>query len=120
MIEWFKVSVLKTGVFKKYRGFESHSILLKIKARDGLEPSLKDLQSFTLPLCYLAKNIMKKNNKLFIYKNKIILTNGSSLNISSVKYIKNYQLNFDIFQKKKTNKFLNKNKFNFYKKIKNF
>ena len=39
---------------------------------------------------------MKKNIKLFNYKNKIILTNGSSLTITSIKYIKNYQLNFKI------------------------
>lgn len=43
---------------------------------------------------------MKKNKKLFIYKNKIILTNGSSLKNYSIKYIKNYQLNFKMFKKK--------------------
>ena len=47
---------------------------------------------------------MKKNNKIFTYKNKIILTNGSSLRITSVKYINKYQLNLDLFQKKKINK----------------
>ena len=29
--------------------------LINKKARDGIEPSFKDLQSSTLPLCYLAK-----------------------------------------------------------------
>lgn len=47
MIEWLKVPVLKTGVFIKYRGFESHSILF-LKAKNGIEPLFKDLQSFTL------------------------------------------------------------------------
>ena len=75
------------------------------KARDGFEPSLKDLQSFTLPLCYLAKTLiiinMNRNKKFFIYKTKIILTNGSSLKINSIKYFKNYQLNLKIFKEKK-------------------
>ena len=100
---------------------------LSFKARDGLEPSLKDLQSFTLPLCYLAIikiNIyifMKKSKKLFTYKNQIILTNGSSLKITSIKYLKNYQINFKIFKEIKNNQNLNqisnKNKLNFIKKI---
>nr|YP_010395034.1 Ymf101 [Phytopythium vexans]YP_010395058.1 Ymf101 [Phytopythium vexans]DAZ89471.1 TPA_asm: Ymf101 [Phytopythium vexans]DAZ89495.1 TPA_asm: Ymf101 [Phytopythium vexans] len=64
---------------------------------------------------------MKKNKKFFTYKNKIILTDGASLKITSIKYIKNYQLNFKIFQKKKVNEnlnnILNKNKLNFIKKI---
>jgi hypothetical protein len=65
---------------------------------------------------------MKKNKKLFIYKNRIILTNGSSLKISSVKYIENYQLNIKIFKEIKINKkstqlISNKNKLNFIKKI---
>lgn len=51
MIEWFKVSVLKTEVFFNTVGSNP---TLSLKARDGIEPSLKDLQSFTLPLCYLA------------------------------------------------------------------
>lgn len=64
---------------------------------------------------------MNKNKKFFTYKNKIILTNGSSLKITSIKYIKNYQLNLKIFKEKEvitnndTN--LNKNKLNFIKKI---
>lgn len=53
MIEWFKVSVLKTEVYNNTVG--SNPTLSFKKARDGFEPSLKDLQSFTLPLCYLAK-----------------------------------------------------------------
>ena len=58
---------------------------------------------------------MNKNKKLFIYKNKIILTNGSSLKITSIKYFKNYQLNLKIFHEKKNITNLNKNKFNFFK-----
>lgn len=63
---------------------------------------------------------MNKNKKFFTYKNKIILTNGSSLKITSIKFLKNYQLNLKIF--KKNNKILtsninlNKNKLNFLKK----
>jgi hypothetical protein len=44
---------------------------------------------------------MKKNKQLFTYKNTIILTNGSSIKIPSVKYIKYYQLNIKIFTEKK-------------------
>lgn len=55
MIEWFKVSVLKTEVCNNTVG--SNPTLSLKKARDGFEPSLKDLQSYTLPLCYLAKNL---------------------------------------------------------------
>lgn len=66
--------------------------------------------------------MMKKNKKLFIYKNKIILTNGSSLKITSIKYISNYQINLNIFKKNKINDnfdiLLNKNQSNFIKKIK--
>nr|YP_010394679.1 Ymf101 [Phytophthora quercina]DAZ89116.1 TPA_asm: Ymf101 [Phytophthora quercina] len=64
---------------------------------------------------------MNKNKKFFTYKNKIILTNGSSLKITSIKYLKNYQLNLKIFKESKiitsTNINLNKNKLNFIKKI---
>lgn len=64
---------------------------------------------------------MNKNKKFFTYKNKIILTNGSSLKITSIKYIKNYQLNLKIFKEKKIitdiNNNLNKNKLNFIKKL---
>ena len=64
---------------------------------------------------------MNKNKKFFIYKNKIILTNGASIKIPSIKYFKNYQLNLKIFKEK--NIFLNpnieltKNKLSFIKKI---
>jgi hypothetical protein len=64
---------------------------------------------------------MNKSKKFFTYKNKIILTNGSSLKITSIKYIKNYQLDLKIFKEIKTNKDsninFNKNKLNFIKKI---
>lgn len=64
---------------------------------------------------------MKKSKKLFTYNNKLILTNGSSLKITSIKYLKNYQLNLKIFKEVKTDKNLNllsnKNKLNFFKKI---
>lgn len=63
---------------------------------------------------------MNKNKKFFTYKNKIILTNGSSLKITSIKFLKNYQLNLKIFKKNKkiltSNINLNKNKLNFLKK----
>nr|YP_010394285.1 Ymf101 [Phytophthora cryptogea]DAZ88293.1 TPA_asm: Ymf101 [Phytophthora cryptogea] len=65
---------------------------------------------------------MNKNKKFFTYKNKIILTNGSSLKITSIKYLKNYQLNLKIFKETKiitnTDRDLNKTKLNFIKKIK--
>nr|YP_010118076.1 ymf101 [Phytophthora palmivora]QPN54126.1 ymf101 [Phytophthora palmivora]QTV76710.1 ymf101 [Phytophthora palmivora] len=64
---------------------------------------------------------MNKNKKFFTYKNKIILTNGSSLKITSIKYLKNYQLNFKIFKETKINLNekinLNKNKLKFINKI---
>ena len=64
---------------------------------------------------------MKKSKNLFSYNNKIILTNGSSLKITSIKFFKNYQLNFKIFKEIKISKNLNqnsnKNKLNFFKKI---
>nr|YP_010394562.1 Ymf101 [Phytophthora podocarpi]DAZ88609.1 TPA_asm: Ymf101 [Phytophthora podocarpi]DAZ89038.1 TPA_asm: Ymf101 [Phytophthora podocarpi] len=64
---------------------------------------------------------MNKNKKFFTYKNRIILTNGSSLKITSIKYLKNYQLNTKIFKDIKiiinTNSNFNKNKLNFIKKI---
>jgi hypothetical protein len=64
---------------------------------------------------------MNKNKKLFNYKNRIILTNGSSLKITSIKYIENYQLNLKILKETITDKNLNltsnKNKLNFIKKI---
>lgn len=64
---------------------------------------------------------MIKSKKLFTYNNKIILTNGSSLKIKSIKYLKNYQINLKIFKEIKNEKNLNllsnKNKLNFFKKI---
>jgi hypothetical protein len=64
---------------------------------------------------------MQKSKKLFKYNNKIILTNGSSLKITSIKYLKNYQINLKIFRElkneKNLNQLLNKNKLNFLKKI---
>lgn len=64
---------------------------------------------------------MKKSKKLFTYTNQIILTNGSSLKKASIKYLKNYQINFKIFKEIKNNQNLNqitnKNKLNFIKKI---
>lgn len=64
---------------------------------------------------------MKKSKKLFTYENKIILTNGSSLKITSIKYLKNYQINLKIFKEikneKNLNQLSNKNKLNFLKKI---
>lgn len=65
--------------------------------------------------------MMKKNKNLFIYNNKIILTNGSSLKITSIKFLKNYQLNLKIFRENQNNENLNQNfnkkKLNFFKKI---
>jgi len=64
---------------------------------------------------------MQKSKKLFTYNNKIILTNGSSLKITSIKYLKNYQINLKIFREikneKNLNQLSNKNKLNFLKKI---
>lgn len=52
---------------------------------------------------------MKINKKIFIYKNRIILTNGSLINVYFTKYIKNYQLNINFFNKKKNNNTINQN-----------
>ena len=61
---------------------------------------------------------MNRNKKFFNYKNNIILTNGSSIRITSLKYFKNYQLNFKIFKKTKTIVNINnQNKISFIKKI---
>lgn len=62
---------------------------------------------------------MNQNKQFFIYKNRIILTNGSSLKITSVKYINNYQLNLKIFKEKNPANDINnnQNKSNFVKKI---
>jgi hypothetical protein len=66
---------------------------------------------------------MKKSKKIFNYQNQIILTNGSSLKITSVKYILNYQFNNILFKEKKKKdehlkQLTNSNQFNFIKKIK--
>lgn len=65
---------------------------------------------------------MKYIKKLFSYKNKIILTNGSSFKISSTKYIKNNQLNHDLFKKNvkniNLNQLSNKKSSDFFKEIK--
>ena len=61
---------------------------------------------------------MYKTKKFFSYKNKIILSNGSSLKITSNKYIKNYQLNLTNFKKIETilnDTNVHKNKLNFIK-----
>jgi hypothetical protein len=42
--------------------------------------------------------MFKKKKNLFNYQNQIILTNGSTLKISSVKYLKNHELNKSIFK----------------------
>lgn len=64
---------------------------------------------------------MKKNKQNFIYQNKIILTNGASIKLSSTKYFKIYQLNLKSFQNQtqSTGKIIDKNrqKLNFLKKI---
>ena len=63
---------------------------------------------------------MNKNKKNFIYKNRIILTNGASIKTTSIKYFKNYQINLKIFNKNKIisniNTNFNKNKLKFFKK----
>ena len=63
---------------------------------------------------------MNRNKTNFIYKNKLILTNGSSLKITSIKYLKNYQLNLKIFKEKQINTNIDKdlNKLNFIQKLK--
>lgn len=48
------------------------------------------------------KNIFKINKKLS-YKNLIILTNGSSFKINSLKYNIKNQLNVQVFNSKKIN-----------------
>ncbi len=61
--------------------------------------------------------MFKKKENFFIYQNQIILTNGATLKIFSVKYIKNIELNksflkdFNKIEKKiiiKENTFLKK------------
>lgn len=60
-----------------------------------------------------------KKKKIFNYQNQIILTNGSTLQILSVKYIKNFEINQTFL--KDFNNFENKNiikENNFLKKLK--
>ena len=61
---------------------------------------------------------MLKNKNLFNYQNKIILKNGATIRITSVKYIKNYELNLYIFkkeiQKNISNNNIQKNKKNIF------
>ena len=63
--------------------------------------------------------MFKKKKNFFNYKNQIILTNGSTLQILSVKYIKNLEINQTFL--KDFNNFENKNivkENNFLKKLK--
>lgn len=60
-----------------------------------------------------------KKKKFFNYQNQIILTNGSTLQILSVKYINNFEINQTFL--KDFNNFENKNiikENNFLKKLK--
>lgn len=60
-----------------------------------------------------------KKKKIFNYQNQIILTNGSTLQILSVKYIKNFEINQTFLKDFKN--FENKNiikENNFLKKLK--
>jgi hypothetical protein len=49
MTEWSNVLVLKTKVFKKYRGFESHSILVIEKLPITIFSLLYALDYLTIP-----------------------------------------------------------------------
>ena len=63
---------------------------------------------------------MLKNKNLFNYQNKIILTNGATIQMTSVKYIKNYELNLSIFKKEKkiyTSNNIKNNTKNIFKKF---
>jgi len=50
---------------------------------------------------------MLKKKNLFHFPNQIILTNGSTIQNSSVKYIKNYELNHTIFSLTNTQELYN-------------
>ena len=50
---------------------------------------------------------MLKKKNLFYFQNQIILTNGSTIQNSSVKYIKNYELNHTTFSIINTQEFCN-------------
>jgi hypothetical protein len=45
------------------------------------------------------KQIKKKKNKLFIYKNIIILLDGSYIKYRSIKFLKKNQINFNFYKK---------------------
>ena len=85
MVEWFKALVLKTIVFKKYRGFESHPILI-------LDKMTNIYKHFNI-----IKQIKKTNtnfsNKLItnIFSSKYIFYNNkiNSQNLQ-FKYLKTY------------------------------
>lgn len=53
---------------------------------------------------------MKNSKKLYIYNNRIIFINGSSIKQISTKFTKNYYENFNYFLKKKKLKFFLKKK----------
>jgi hypothetical protein len=57
---------------------------------------------------------MKKKN-IFLYKDNIILSDGSFIKLKSIKYFKNNQINYNFFFKKKKAK--NTKKLSFIKKI---
>lgn len=50
---------------------------------------------------------MLKKKNLFYFPNQIILTNGSTIQNSSVKYIKNYELNHTTFSLTNTQELYN-------------
>lgn len=80
----------------------SNPTLSLFKAKDGLEPSLMGLQSITLPLCYLA-NFMKNKYKKSSYQNTIILQNGSTYNVFSMKKKQYQKIDVNIFPLKNKN-----------------
>ncbi len=64
--------------------------------------------------------MFKKKENFFNYQNKIILTNGSSIYINSVKYIKNMELNKSFLKDlNKIEKKIIVKENNFLKKLKN-
>ena len=58
MAEWFKVSVLKTEVYVNIPWVQIPLYPFIFEARDGIEPSLKDLQSITLTIM-LSSQLIK-------------------------------------------------------------
>lgn len=64
--------------------------------------------------------MFKKKENFFNYQNKIILTNGSSIYINSVKYFKNMELNKSFLKDlNKIEKKIIVKENNFLKKLKN-